>query len=144
MAPALLCQKKTASKARYCLLLAGSLWHKDRWLPCTESCPYAIKNQHRARNTPRALDARAVSLWHKRADASNSSDLILDIEVDQSVCERGLIRSDLVNLTLNTLNILITLTSLRTLPALPMTRVSCNNFSLSSGSGFWYCFKWKY
>ena len=31
------------------LLLAGSLWHKDSWFPCTESSynrrPYAIKNQ---------------------------------------------------------------------------------------------------
>ena len=27
---------------------------------------------------------RAGSFWHKRAGASNSSDLILDIEVDQS------------------------------------------------------------
>ena len=30
------------------------------------------------------MDARAGSLWHKRAGASNSSDLFLDIEVDQS------------------------------------------------------------
>ena len=24
----------------FCLLLAGSLWHKDRWLPCTERSYY--------------------------------------------------------------------------------------------------------
>ena len=33
------------------MLLIGSLWHEDRWLPCTERHPYAIKNQRRARNT---------------------------------------------------------------------------------------------
>ena len=38
-------------------LLAGSLWHKDRWLPCTErsyySHPYAIKKPARSKqNTP--------------------------------------------------------------------------------------------
>ena len=34
---------------------------------------------------------RAGSLWHKRAGASNSSDLILDIEVDQSVIDPAII-----------------------------------------------------
>ena len=39
--PALLCHKEPARRKNtpiggYFLLLAGSLWHKDRWLPCTE------------------------------------------------------------------------------------------------------------
>ena len=57
----------------FCLLLSGSLWHKDRWLPCTERSyyrhPYAIKNQRGATKAPsRGLwMRRAGSLWHKRA-----------------------------------------------------------------------------
>ena len=38
------------------MLLAGSLWHKDRWLPCTEMIyyrrPYAIKKQRGASKIP--------------------------------------------------------------------------------------------
>ena len=39
--PALLCHKEPARRKNtpiggYFLLLAGSLCHKDRWLPCTE------------------------------------------------------------------------------------------------------------
>ena len=41
----------------FCLLLAGSLWHKGRWLPCTERSyyrrPYAIKNQQGATHSDR-------------------------------------------------------------------------------------------
>ena len=42
-------------KGSFCFLFAGSLWHKDKWLPCTEniyySRPNAIKTQRRqARN----------------------------------------------------------------------------------------------
>ena len=53
LAPAVLCHKVPARASRhwgvFCLPLAGSLWHKDSWLPCTERSyyrrPYAIKNQ---------------------------------------------------------------------------------------------------
>ena len=46
---------QTADIGSFCFLLAGSLWHKDKWLACTEniyySRPNAIKNQLRqARN----------------------------------------------------------------------------------------------
>ena len=51
----LLCHKEPARRIKslllgaFCLLLAGSLCHKDSWLPCTERSyfrpPYAIKNQ---------------------------------------------------------------------------------------------------
>ena len=49
--------------------------------------PYAIKNQRGASKIPPSRGLwmrRAGSLWHKRAGASNSSDLILYMEVDQS------------------------------------------------------------
>ena len=61
LAPAVLCHKEPARASK-----AGSLWHKDSWLPCTERSyyrrPYAIKNQRGA-----SRDARAGSLWHKTA-----------------------------------------------------------------------------
>ena len=60
--PALLCHKEPAPRIQssllgaFCLLLAGSLWHKDSWLPCTERSyyrrPYAIKNQRGASKKP--------------------------------------------------------------------------------------------
>ena len=58
------------------------------YLACSSLVLYAIKNQRTAINSvPEpvvgVLGARAGFLWH-RAGASNSSDLILDIEVDQS------------------------------------------------------------
>ena len=58
----LLCHKEPAPRIQspllgaFCLLLAGSLWHKDSWLPCTERSyyrrPYAIKNQRGASKKP--------------------------------------------------------------------------------------------
>ena len=84
----LLCHKEPAHRIqspllRACLLLPGSLCHKDSWLPCTERSyyrrPYAIKNQRGASKKPlvggflrskapsRGLwMRRAGSLWHKR------------------------------------------------------------------------------
>ena len=44
--PALLCHKEPARRIQspilgaFCLLLAGSLWHKDSWLPCIERSYY--------------------------------------------------------------------------------------------------------
>ena len=29
-----------------CLLIAGSLWHKDRWLPCTERSYYGAPSKY--------------------------------------------------------------------------------------------------
>ena len=92
----LLCHKEPARRIQspqlgaLSLLLAGSLWHKDSWLPCTERSyyrrPYAIKNQRGASKKPlvggflrskapsRGLWMRgAGSLWHKR-HCSNSSE----------------------------------------------------------------------
>ena len=44
LAPALLCHKEPARRIQspllFCLLLAGSLWHKDSWFPCTERSYY--------------------------------------------------------------------------------------------------------
>ena len=62
------------------LVLAGSLWHKDCWLPCTERSyyrrSYAIKNQRGAlpsKAPSRGLWMRqAGSLWHKRHWRSNT------------------------------------------------------------------------
>ena len=67
LAPALLCHKEPARRIQSPLLgalerkipLAGSLWHKDRWLPCTERSyyrrPYAIKNQRGASKIPQCV-----------------------------------------------------------------------------------------
>ena len=41
----------------FCLLIAGSLWHKDRWLPCTERSYYFGV----------FCLLTAGSLWHKGA-----------------------------------------------------------------------------
>ena len=76
----------------FCLLLAGSLWHKgayNRTFPCMEAnYPYAIKNQRGASKKPlvggflrskapsRGLWIRGVgSLWHKRHWCSNTMNL---------------------------------------------------------------------
>ena len=42
--PALLCHKEPAQGTHSTLLgpFAGSLWHRDRWLPCTERIYYEI------------------------------------------------------------------------------------------------------
>ena len=58
--PALLCHKKPARcitkspfLGAFFLLLAGSLWHKDSWLPCMERIYYrSLKIQRKARNAP--------------------------------------------------------------------------------------------
>ena len=86
----LLCHKEPARRIQspllgaFCLLLAGSLWHKgayNRTFPCMEAnYPYAIKNQRGASKKPlvggflrskapsRGLwMRRAGSLWHKSA-----------------------------------------------------------------------------
>ena len=57
LAPAILCHKEPARELGvFCLLLAGSLWHKHSWLPCTDRSyyrrPCAIKNQRRASKIP--------------------------------------------------------------------------------------------
>ena len=58
----LLCHKEPVRRIQspllgaFCLLLAGSSWHKNSWLPCTEKSyyrrPYAIKNQRGASKRP--------------------------------------------------------------------------------------------
>ena len=76
--PALLCHKEPARRIQspllkaFCLLLAGSLWHKDSWLPCTERSyyrrPYAIKNQRGASKKPLVggfLRSKAPSPQHR-------------------------------------------------------------------------------
>ena len=89
----------------FCLLLAGSLWHKgayNRTFPCMEAnYPYAIKNQRGASKKPlvggflrskapsRGLWMRgAGSLWHKRHWRSNTMKLSTNesrasLELDQ-------------------------------------------------------------
>ena len=94
----LLCHKEPARRIQspllgaFCLLLAGSLWHKgayNRTFPCMEAnYPYAIKNQRGASKKPlvggflrskapsRGLwMRRAGSLWHKRHWRSNTMKL---------------------------------------------------------------------
>ena len=94
----LLCHKEPARRIQspllgaFCLLLAGSLWHKGayKWtFPCMEAnYPYAIKNQRGASQKPlvggflrskapsRGLwMRRAGSLWHKRHWRSNTMKL---------------------------------------------------------------------
>ena len=63
----------------FSLNLAGSLWHKDRWLPRTERSYYGAPLSHKEPAQPRARKfrskvpsrglwmRRAGSLWHKRA-----------------------------------------------------------------------------
>ena len=67
LAPALLCHKEPARRIQtqntprgvFCLLLAGSLWHKDRWLPCTERSYY-----RRHWSPMRVLDiSRLARVW---------------------------------------------------------------------------------
>ena len=75
----LLCHKEPAPRIQspllgaFCLLLAGSLWHKDSWLSCPERSyyrrPYAIKNQRGAKSNAMR---RAFFLWHKRHCSSSS------------------------------------------------------------------------
>ena len=66
LTPALLCDKEPSF-----LPYAGSLWHKgayNRTFPCMEAT-YPLYHKEPARSKQRlgALDARAGSLWHKRA-----------------------------------------------------------------------------
>ena len=79
----LLCHKEPARRiqspllAAFCLLLAGSLWHKSSWFPCTERSyyrrPYAIKGFLRSKPPSRGLwMQRAGSLWHKRHHSNSS------------------------------------------------------------------------
>ena len=83
--------------------LAGSLCHKDSWLPCTERSyyrrPYAIKNQRGASKIPpnggilrskapsRGLWMPELVLYGIRLLAKQLIGTVLDIEVDQSGCD---------------------------------------------------------
>ena len=60
LAPALLYHKQPARASKdpigLCLLLAGSLWYKGSWLPCTKWIyyrrPYVLKNHESASKKP--------------------------------------------------------------------------------------------
>ena len=69
---------------------AGSLCHKDSWLPCTERSyyrpPYAIKNQRGASSKApsRGLWMPELVLYCIRVLVKQFLGTVLDIEVDQS------------------------------------------------------------
>ena len=85
----LLCHKDLGRRIQspllgaFCLLLAGSLWHRgayNRTFPCMKAnYPYAIKNQQGASKKPLVgSGSLAGSLWHKRHWCSNTTYEALD------------------------------------------------------------------
>ena len=93
----LLCHKEPARRIQspllgaFCLLLAGSLWHKNSWLQYTESSyyrhPFAIKKQRGTSKKPLVggFVGDELFLYGIRLLAEQLPGIVLKMEMDHTV-----------------------------------------------------------